>query len=419
MEKPSHDATPAVLEALRLEVDSLLERFPWSLRFTKPVEAIYRVDTCLPRAKTRLLTTLLGLLFSVFSLINIATLAPDRLAVAIPLVLGNAVLWSVTSFLILRQCPPFWIQDSIEVGISFTTVSILSFVNVTAIAPDSVHMVYGIIIAIIYPNVINRIRPEFAIPITLWCIASVIFTVTHQSAFPAAAYGTAISQIAMLALATSVANYLLEKYTRRTYLVSLKSELREKLLHVANIELDRISRLDPLTGLANRREMDRYLGEAAERAQLNGSGIAALLIDVDHFKYFNDQYGHLEGDACLQAVAGIVRDCAPEGQSLAARYGGEEFVVLLSDAALDEARLLAERIRRAIRSVQIPHERSNFKVVTVSIGLHSIAGRECRFASDLLKGADQALYEAKRAGRDRIAPSFLVDVSDLDAISRV
>ncbi len=175
---------------------------------------------------------------------------------------------------------------------------------------------------------------------------------------------------------------------------------REEELRIANQHLDELASLDGLTGLANRRGFDRLLEEEWQRAATHDEPVALMMIDIDHFKLYNDRYGHVAGDACLRAVAQalsiVTLDCAV----MVARYGGEEFALLLP--MIDGARgnTLGEVVRKAVEELHIVHAEAARGTITVSVGVASLVpdGEWC--AADLLEAADRALYIAKRRGRN-------------------
>ena len=176
-------------------------------------------------------------------------------------------------------------------------------------------------------------------------------------------------------------------------------------LDEANQELTRLSSLDGLTSIANRRQFDETLLREWRRASRQGKPLALLLSDVDRFKQFNDGYGHQVGDECLKAVARTFAAALRRPADLVARYGGEEFAVILPDTDITGALQVAEGMRSAVENLRITHRYSqDGGVVTVSIGVASvIPGRSEGRPADLLKAADDALYQAKERGRNRIA----------------
>ncbi|MEH3147776.1 MAG: sensor domain-containing diguanylate cyclase [Methylobacterium frigidaeris] len=169
-------------------------------------------------------------------------------------------------------------------------------------------------------------------------------------------------------------------------------------------QLQAMATTDGLTGLANRRSFDAALEREWRRAARAGSSVALLLVDIDHFKAFNDAYGHPEGDACLSAVAGALAGVARRAGDLAARYGGEEFAVLLPGVTAAEARTVAEDARAAVMRLDRPHAHGpSGGRVSISVGAASAAPGSEDGSALLVAAADAALYRAKREGRDRVA----------------
>ncbi|HLO64794.1 MAG TPA: sensor domain-containing diguanylate cyclase [Azonexus sp.] len=174
--------------------------------------------------------------------------------------------------------------------------------------------------------------------------------------------------------------------------------------------LQRLTTQDALTGIANRRAFDGALEAEWRRALRSGLPLSLMMIDVDHFKGYNDCYGHIAGDKCLQAVAGALRLSMPRATDLVARYGGEEFVVLLAQTEPAIAGQLAERLRRAVEDLALPSAMSPSGCVSVSIGVAGVRLRhdgEYDGPTGLVEAADHQLYAAKAAGRNRVevAPS--------------
>jgi diguanylate cyclase (GGDEF)-like protein len=183
-----------------------------------------------------------------------------------------------------------------------------------------------------------------------------------------------------------------------------EEEIRQRTsqLDAANRELERLSRIDPLTGLANRRWFDEFVDQSWRVAVRERVPLTFMLIDVDHFKAYNDRYGHPAGDECLKRVAAAVRGSAGRPLDHAARYGGEEFAVVLTDASPAGACSVAERLRCAVASLAIPHAGSPGGHVSVSIGLVTLVPGADDSATEVLRRADEALYAAKGAGRNLV-----------------
>jgi len=157
---------------------------------------------------------------------------------------------------------------------------------------------------------------------------------------------------------------------------------------------------DTLTGLANRRRFDEVLASEVRRAQREAQPLALLLIDIDHFKRFNDAYGHIGGDECLKAVSALLRECVRRPTDVVARYGGEELAMVLPNTEVAGAVVVAETVLARLAELNIVHAGSPFGRVSVSIGVAGMAGQG-ETPLTLVAAADQALYAAKAAGRNR------------------
>lgn len=183
-------------------------------------------------------------------------------------------------------------------------------------------------------------------------------------------------------------------------------------------QLSTLALTDALTGLANRRAFDQTLDREWKRTLREGSQISLLLLDLDHFKEFNDHYGHQVGDDCLRAVAAAVNG-AVRATDIPARYGGEEIAVILPSTDLGGALGAAEKVRFAVAALQITHEGDPDGAgwVTVSVGVATALSRiggTMRMPESLLLAADNALYKAKREGRNQVATALLVAIKDGD-----
>jgi len=170
----------------------------------------------------------------------------------------------------------------------------------------------------------------------------------------------------------------------------------------ANRELEKLSRQDGLTGIANRRYFDSYLVTEVRRGARDRQPLSLILSDVDHFKAFNDCYGHQAGDDCLRRVAAALSSAGRRPADLAARYGGEEFAMVLPGTVVEGAVDVAQAVSRVVEGMGIPHARSavNSKV-TLSQGIVSLTPDKETSSEDLIQRADQALYLAKQQGRNR------------------
>jgi diguanylate cyclase (GGDEF)-like protein len=165
--------------------------------------------------------------------------------------------------------------------------------------------------------------------------------------------------------------------------------------------------LDGLTGVYNRRYFDQQLDVEMGRARRNGAPLSLILLDIDFFKRFNDQYGHQAGDECLRMVAAALKNCLRRPADLLARYGGEEFVCILPETDYESAMDLANVMEQRVRALQLVHAGSDAAgVVTISLGVAECNKDATEVANDLLSQADQQLYQAKKSGRGRVNGSL-------------
>lgn len=271
--------------------------------------------------------------------------------------------------------------------------------------------------------VVSRRRPLSILD--LWLIVTMcawMFDIALSAMFNAGRFdvGFYAGRIYGLAAASLVLVMLLCGHSRLyLQLIKLHRSEREK-----SAELARITTIDALTGIANRRAFDEALNEEWRRMLRHGTALSLLMIDVDYFKRFNDAYGHVAGDQCLRKVAQAVARRARRAGELAARYGGEEFAVLLPQTGIGEASKLAEVICDAVRDCKIPHEQSGAAPhVTISVGVASIGqypdaaaafsreGVASAGAIMLVETADLALYRAKTAGRNQAAVASASDAA--------
>ncbi|MCL2059550.1 MAG: GGDEF domain-containing protein [Oscillospiraceae bacterium] len=178
-------------------------------------------------------------------------------------------------------------------------------------------------------------------------------------------------------------------------------ELRTRDLEQTNVELEEKTYTDPLTGIYNRRYFDEKIEQIIRSASRTNVEFSLLMLDIDHFKKYNDTYGHLEGDNCLKIVADVIDKSINRTDDFVARYGGEEFVVVLQHTNEAGAVVVAEKIIKNIRNATIPHPRSvTAKHVTISIGGIACSNKHIQNSEELIKMADEMLYISKRDGRD-------------------
>lgn len=289
--------------------------------------------------------------------------------------------------------------------------------------------VYGLIFGIAIYCVINRERRAyfFLIAFTFYLLGVIIYTLTSMgllahNGFTANA-GQIGSGLEMLLLAFALADRFnmirREKYlaqeeallSKQALLDSLRASerqlearvtLRTEELSMAMSKLQALSLTDGLTGIANRRQFDAVLSAEWRRAQRSGAPLALALLDVDHFKKFNDRYGHLQGDDCLKKVAQTLQQNISRPAELVARYGGEEFAFILPDTDGSDAALLGQKVCDALCAFNIPHADSDLGYLTACVGVASTIPQPGESPETLIKAADNALYSAKAGGRNQV-----------------
>jgi diguanylate cyclase (GGDEF)-like protein len=187
---------------------------------------------------------------------------------------------------------------------------------------------------------------------------------------------------------------------------------RERELVATNDRLTVIASIDMLSGLANRRGFQSRLDFEWMKAHQYDSELSLLMIDVDHFKLYNDTYGHPEGDACLTRLGETLSGIAADTMGFAARYGGEEFCLLLPNVDANRAREIGEAVRSAVQALALPHRTSSHQHVTVSVGVASTRPNDKQRPGDLIEAADAALYAAKHRGRNTVVEHGFVRIND-------
>jgi len=211
-------------------------------------------------------------------------------------------------------------------------------------------------VVVVFVNAIGRFWPCFFMGVSI--------VITHMVTLAWMGKLTHVVGIScsLLLISTVVctlyATYVLERDERRAYVLDLQEQSLAQELTASHELVARTARTDVLTQVANRRHFDEVMAQVWAHAQTQRSSVALLLMDIDHFKAYNDLYGHPAGDACLRTVAKSLTACMRKGGDLVARWGGEEFVVIMNGAPLEAAQLLAERVREAIMAQSVMHAAS-------------------------------------------------------------
>jgi diguanylate cyclase (GGDEF)-like protein len=272
-------------------------------------------------------------------------------------------------------------------------------------ATSSAYAQVGLIVAVIFVNVVMRLQFMYALTASAVLFASDLVFI-HQDHFLDASEKLLGITLAVCAVSmTVVANYSVGREERLGYLMRLRSEIQSRELSFLNVELQKMSYIDSLTGLANRHSYELQFTKLWREAVDSGSCLSAIVIDIDNFKITNDTRGHLYGDRVLARVASLLLQSLRCKDDFAARFGGEEFVVLLPGATREGAMIVAERIRKLVEvagSPALPEPGSHPRLSTVSCGVATCWPSDSNCQEDLLDSADKALYLAKSGGRNQV-----------------
>lgn len=396
---------PEVAEPIAAaEVERLLNNGKPALRLPQPLEKAFLTDAGPQRLRTMLISGMLVAVIFNWLLVSDWLLIPDQFDFALRLRLflfTPAVIVGV--FLLPRWSSPSmreWLVLVPGVGAAGVNTWLITFSK----DPYAATYLVSLVTITMFTNSVVRMR--FAPAAVLDAIIMAIFIVAAVQ-MPAEQARILIPGGLLLACTivfTLYGCYCQERDDRLNWLLHLRERLLLKDLETANQELHDASRSDILTEVANRRHFDEHLAEVWEQVKRDGGDVAIMMIDVDHFKAYNDRYGHPVGDACLKAVASALKRRLREPGDLIARYGGEEFIAVLAGTSLQTVRGAAERIRRGIEGLNLLHATSStHAVVTVSIGVAAMNPSEPGATTTrLISAADEALYHAKQGGRNRV-----------------
>lgn len=309
--------------------------------------------------------------------------------------------------LIVRLNPRRWIREG-SVAAGTTMICFINlYVEGNASAPNTTYGLMCVLITVLFADVVMRIRLWYAVTATALMSMGALWHLASSTGLRPSEKIIAGSMLAIGIAITMTASYSLERDERLGYLLHLRGELQAEELAALNSQLLQLSTVDELTGLPNRRAFEERFREFWAEGERSKRPLSAIILDVDQFKSVNDRLGHLYADKVLQRIAALLPQELRGKGDFVARFGGEEFVVLLSDTELEKALLVAERIRGLIHAsgstdgMQRSGEFSLWPTIScgVSMCVPSIGVQK----EDLLTGADQALYDAKAGGRNRVS----------------
>jgi diguanylate cyclase (GGDEF)-like protein len=368
--------------------------FTW-MSFPSRLEQLFEYETGHARnshlVAVGILWVSLGVLYSILGLNGLATPFAFGAESAIRMALVTPVLSAIT-FAIWWGVTPVVRESLMMLASIIAPVCVILLVTIARDGDVGANR-GALTIVLLFITVVVRLRFWYALAACL-AIAGVQILVPPLLGSPVPG---SVPLVLVTIVATLTANYTLEREYRLNYLQRVFSRIQGAQLAATIEQLHELSHRDPLTGLPNRRVMDSELEALCARNEL----FSVIMVDVDGFKEFNDTYGHQIGDDCLRRIGAMLRASLRRTTDRIARMGGEEFAVVLPQTSLDDARIMAERMRKAVADLRIPHTASpTGKVVTISAGVSASTGPTS--PPDVLAEADKALYRAKSAGRNRV-----------------
>ena len=373
------------------------------LRFPPELERMYRLFVHPGRRRRYITLALVALvLYDLFAICDWFIL-PDifHLAVMVRfLVVTPAILLGM--WLIHRRGNGRMLDPAAAILLLLGMASLCLFMGLSR-HPNVIHYYSGISVILMFSNMILRQPFAYALGVSLGGCLLYLLTLPHIPSMPSDSAISSVMVIVTSALFSLIGNFQTNYEHRRDFLMNALQQISGRKLSRMNSQLERLSLTDGLTGLANRRQFDLTLQREWHAAQRNRYPLTLVFLDVDHFKNYNDNYGHPAGDIVLRRIGAVLTMVSKRAQDLPARYGGEEFVVLLPHTDPEHGRMLAEGIRQDVQALGIPHDYSEAAdVVTVSLGVASFFPDRQHHPEDLVSQADQALYEAKQSGRNRV-----------------
>jgi diguanylate cyclase (GGDEF)-like protein len=372
------------------------------LKFAPEIEQRFEADTHVARCRELQLTMSFGLGFYLLTSVADFIFVPDLVAAAHLVKALNAPLLLIP--ILIGHKLSARALEIVAVLVAISAITSLATIAAISAAPLAPFAFMTATLALIYANTTFPLPFKYAVICSAACCGTMAVEIYFQDRIGSALSQMLLFQTMIGGTFSLITSYRIERSTRLSYLLSSREGLRLQLLAAEREKLTALSNTDALTGLVNRRHFDRESVEALSSSTNAGKNVALLFIDVDHFKRYNDHYGHHAGDGCLRAVASAISEALRGTDTIAARYGGEEFAILLLDVTQAESQLIADRVCRSVaaRSLQHLNRKDSLNLVTISVGVAcgSIGGGIT--LEGLIESADIALYAAKRGGRNRV-----------------
>jgi len=395
-----------IIADLRGELAAVTPRSLNRLRFSRRLERQFQNDSRAGRTREMLIGGIVSVLCYQLFLLADYLMVADVWPLALLVRLGIVTPIAVAALTVLWLDPPVALREVMAAGVTLLGVASVVLICRTSASPYAVHAQYGNILVIFFGTLVLRTQFWFALPAVAGCVLLGTLGLFGAAAVPGELLPWIFLLLLSAGLFTLVVNHQLEHHGRSLYLQQLRERLRVLELRESNRELQELSHLDPLTGVASRRAFAAALQQAWAEALAQGHPLGAIMVDVDSFKAFIDRYGHLAADDCLRRVAAVLHQQLRAGSAVLARMGEAEFAAVLPGLDQPATIQVAERMRRAVETLAITHAGAKAgRVVTVSIGVAAVQPQsEAQDPVQLFGPADAALYRSKQAGRNCVWP---------------
>lgn len=412
----SATAPPGSIDALT-RAEAILGRLQMRLAFEPELEERYEAYSSERRNRALRFWLLFGLALRILGLATEFSIGGDmpvyglvfRLGILLPVVLVS--LWFLSPRYSLLT------QGVAATASPFLCVLGLALLGTVAPHPHEIRYFFLVGVNIVAINLVMPLRFRHALAFTVASMSAYLFMALFGGIDPRSVIDI-VFLYSMAAIASLMVAYRNDVVDRRAYLASEQIALQGAALARANEELQRLLHADALTGVFNRRYLDQSLIKTGERAIADRRYLGVVMVDVDHFKTYNDMLGHRAGDDCLRAVARAITANVREGADIVTRYGGEEFAVLVPGLPPEGTEALGERIRSAIEALVIAHPRARDAKVTVSVGTATAIPDGPDALGRLIENADRALYRSKHQGRNRVTRIDALEDGSFDAVGR-
>ncbi|MCO7233537.1 MULTISPECIES: diguanylate cyclase [unclassified Cobetia] len=372
------------------------------VRFPVEIEARFEQDIHQARSHKLALMGLVAIVIYVLFLFNDWYLRPDHMREAIVIRVGVMTPITLVGLYVLKRGVSPIMREMLMTGFICLAMILTALLLQVSASAHSFLDLFALGLIVLVGNVLFQLRFWYALCSSIFHSSVMLYLVTTHPTPSDSAGLMAFMVFFSITLLSIITNLRSEKAERLAYLLLLREQLRVEEFTEKSEEFRRLASIDPLTEVYNRRHFDSLVNSLLGKQAGSRLQCAVAMIDVDHFKAYNDHYGHVKGDQCLKRIATAISESVHPDVDIVARFGGEEFVVLLPFCTSQQALARAEEICRHVRDLELSHAgNSRHDIATVSIGVSATGtGQNCSFET-LLKQADEALYRAKASGRDR------------------